>query len=203
MRTMVIAVTLLAMALVPAFADGPSKDLEVEINVAEQTEIYHGENLQKISLTVRDAMAWFGESIPMNMLANVDCKIYVSVDDAANEIPEFVELYIVTNENGLWNTHAKEIDGSSNRRFDERYDWDGGQAPGWSLTAFQTSGDPNSKQLTVSRGGSIPSTLVYELEGDRQPHSTNNIYAVYAGNGMAAPTEEPGIVKVVYTITAP
>ena len=45
MRTMVIAVTLLAMALVPAFADGPSKDLEVEINVAEQTEIYHGENL--------------------------------------------------------------------------------------------------------------------------------------------------------------
>jgi hypothetical protein len=211
MRTMVIAVSLMALALVPAAlqADGglqsPYKDLDVEITVAEQAEIWHGVNLKSISLEVRDAMAWFGESIPMAMLANVPCDVFISVDaEAAAKIPTGVQLYIVTNENGKWDddNYAKPIDGSTNRRFDRRYDWAGGEAPGWGLHGFQST-DPNSQHLVMTADG-IPSTLVRALAGDRQQVTINNIYAAVAdASGMAAVTTEPGVVTVVYTVTPP
>jgi len=114
MRTMVIAVTLLAMALVPLAADpvehqaALADNLSVEINVLETMGVWHAKST--ISLTMADGGGLFAVQNNMSMCGNAPFTVGIEAGDDIGNIPDDVVLYalvdpgipILGNEGANW-----------------------------------------------------------------------------------------------------
>ena len=194
MRTMLIAVTLLAMALVPAVAQeiqGPyNQDVDVQIYVAEYGELWHSANL--VSLTLHDGGSYFGKTLEMYLNGNIPFDVYVSGDTTI--VPEQVISFVGSGFAGF------DAGGSK---------WD---AVGDDLYRLWTghSLTPDCAAWVQFNAGTGTSTPVkvesYEpptLPADASARTVDVLYAI-CGSGTAAPTgENPGALKVIYTMQDP
>jgi hypothetical protein len=121
MRTMVIVVTLMALALVPTIVGADSgepvrpKDVTVNLRVLEFADLWH--TADEITLTVSDAdhRAYFGQEVSMYLSSNVAVNIELGVE-LGKEWPEEVSFEILTNADGdWWSTESQEGSDSTRR----------------------------------------------------------------------------------------
>lgn len=214
---MVIAVSLLALALVPAVADVEQgvhdQDLTVNLEVAKMAELWHGKNT--LTLRVEDAQSYFGETVKMNLLCNVavDVNMWAELTDW----PEDVWLVLLPDANATkWSELAVDAAGTNKRWKGPLGAGDGNSLPDTFTKGTEGATDDWFAWSTVpSHGAPLPSAgptkageaaVIYSSGKalvNQDDLNFHNLYTVWAAAGMAQPLEAgTASATFYYTVSA-
>ena len=191
-RILVAATLAIVIMAAPAMAQELTSpwnpDVEINVEVAAMGELWHGAN--ELNLAVHDGAAWFGQTVNMNMLGNVDFDVYLAVNGT---LPADVFVEIVTNENGKWAERAADFGEEAYQRYDPR---------GFGDARLEgLVHDTKESHYFSHITGDLAAQKIWSFAASPSAQSISNLYTVWAGN-VAPAFEENGSVTVEYTMTA-
>lgn len=162
-------------------------DVDINVEVAAMGELWHGAN--ELSLAVHDGARWYGQTVNMNMLGNVDFDVFMAVD--VESMPNDVFVEIVTNENGNWATDAQPFGTEAYQVYDPRPDYS---------RLENLVNDTTESHYFSHISADLAPQKIWSFTAQPNALTISNLYAVWSGN--SAPTYgATGAVTVMYTMT--